>query len=65
MSARLDLNRREIVISGLPNPIPAADQRALLHREFDAALDAISENDQRPDEPQGPGRIAEHEEGEP
>ena len=65
MSARLDLPRREIVIGGLPLPIPPQDQRAGLHRELDAALDAIAENDKRPEEPQGPGRIADHEQSEP
>ena len=65
MSARLDLPRREIVIGGLPNPIPPQDQRTALHRELDAALDAVAENDKRPGEPQGPGRIADHEQSEP
>ncbi len=65
MSARLDFQRREIIIGGLPNPIPSYDQRVALHRELDAALDGIAENDKRPDEPHGPGRIADHEEGEP
>ncbi len=65
MSARLDPNRREVVIFGLPIPIPPTDQRALLHRELDAALDAIAENDKRPDEQHGPGRIADHDAGEP
>lgn len=65
MSARVDLPRREIVIGGLPRPIPPQDQRAALHRELDAALDAVAENDKRPDEPQGLGRIADHEQGEP
>ncbi len=59
MSARIVC--REIVIGGIPTPVPPADQRAALHRELDAALDAIAENDLRPEEPHGPGRIADAE----
>ena len=65
MSARLDLPKREIVIGGLPNPIPPYDQRVLLHRELDAALDAMAESDKYPAEAEGSGRIANIDESEP
>lgn len=65
MSARIDIPKREITIGNLPNPIPSYDQRVLLHRELDVALDAIAESDKRPAEPEGPGRIANIDESEP
>jgi hypothetical protein len=65
MTARPDPVRRSIIIDNLPKPIPTTDQRATLHRELDAALDAIAAADGKPVEPEGPGRIADMDEGEP
>ena len=64
MTARVVFDRREVTITP-PRPVPPKDQRAVLHRELDDALDELLAYDERPAVSQGPGRIADAEEGEP
>ena len=65
MSVRIVFDRREVTITP-PRPVPTKEQRAVLHRELDDALDELLAYDERPAVPQGPGRIADApEDGEP
>ncbi len=64
MAARIHFDRREVTITP-PRPIPPVEQRAMLHRELDEALDELLAHDARPPLPEGPGRIADAVEGEP
>ena len=65
MTARIRFDLRQIMINP-PRPVPTNEQRAVLHRELDDALDELLAYDGRPAVPQSPGRIADApEDGEP
>lgn len=57
MSATIDIIRRQITMT-VSRPTPRTrEERASLHRELDAALDALM-GDGKEEPRQGPGRLA-------